>query len=67
MGANTPRVPPTLGDTRCSFCGKPGDEVAAIVCGPSTDTAICDECVELCAEIVAEQSVSGPAPPPAAA
>lgn len=66
MGANRPRVPPTLGDIRCSFCGKPGDKVAAIVCGPSTNIAICDECVELCGEIIAEHTDPGRIPPAAA-
>jgi len=52
---------------RCSFCGKRGDEVAAIVCGQTPDIAICNECVDLCAEIIAEQTAPGPTPPPAVA
>ena len=54
-------------ELRCSFCHKPGDQVAALVCGPTTDIAICDECVELCSEIMAEQTNPGPDPPSAAA
>jgi ATP-dependent Clp protease ATP-binding subunit ClpX len=37
----------------CSFCGKRQDEVNKIIAGP--DVNICDECVQLCAEIVAEE------------
>jgi hypothetical protein len=35
----------------CSFCLKPASEVATIVAGPGV--FICDECVGLCAEIIA--------------
>jgi ClpX C4-type zinc finger len=45
---------------RCSFCGKPRTEVESIVAGPTPAVAICNECVALCAEIIAEQH-----PPPA--
>ena len=45
---------------RCSFCGKPRAEVESIVAGPTPAVAICNECVALCAEIIAEQN----APPP---
>ena len=43
---------------RCSFCGKRHAEVAAMVCGPTPETAICDQCVELCAEMLAEAAGS---------
>lgn len=36
----------------CSFCGKSQDEVAKLIAGPSV--FICDECVDLCNEIVQE-------------
>ncbi|MFA7692013.1 MAG: ATP-dependent Clp protease ATP-binding subunit ClpX [Candidatus Hydrogenedentales bacterium] len=36
----------------CSFCGKRHDEVNKLVAGP--DVNICDECVRLCSDIVAE-------------
>ncbi|HPV40780.1 MAG TPA: ATP-dependent Clp protease ATP-binding subunit ClpX [Spirochaetota bacterium] len=36
----------------CSFCGKSQDIVKKLVAGP--DVYICDECIELCNEIVAE-------------
>jgi ATP-dependent Clp protease ATP-binding subunit ClpX len=64
MSAEHPKAPPVmLKDIRCSFCGKPGQR-GRVVCGPTPDIAICDECVELCAEIIAEQT--GQDPPPAA-
>ena len=44
-----------LPTVRCSFCGKPRDEVRSIVCGATSDLAICNECVELCSEIMAEE------------
>jgi ATP-dependent Clp protease ATP-binding subunit ClpX len=40
---------------RCSFCGKPRSAVASIVAGPTPQVAICNECVELCGEIIAEK------------
>jgi hypothetical protein len=41
---------------RCSFCGKTYAEVETMVCGPTPSVAICNECVELCTEIIAEES-----------
>ncbi len=38
---------------RCSFCGKPQEEVRKLIAGPSV--FICDECVELCREIISEE------------
>jgi ATP-dependent Clp protease ATP-binding subunit ClpX len=37
----------------CSFCGKSQDEVRKLIAGPTV--YICDECVELCNEIIAEE------------
>ncbi len=39
---------------RCSFCNKPEDQVRKLITGPG-GVSICDECVELCAEIVEEE------------
>lgn len=41
-------------DVRCSFCGKSGDQVRKMISGPS-GTYICDECIELCAELIEEE------------
>jgi len=38
---------------RCSFCGKSRDEVKKLIAGPTV--YICDECIDLCNEIVAEE------------
>lgn len=38
---------------KCSFCGKGQDEVRKLVAGPGV--YICDECVELCSEIIDEE------------
>ncbi len=38
---------------RCSFCGKPQDQVRRLIAGPNV--YICDECVELCQEIINEE------------
>lgn len=40
-------------DCKCSFCGKQQDEVDKLIAGP--DVYICDECIELCNEIVTEE------------
>ncbi len=40
-------------DLRCSFCGKSQREVRKLIAGPSV--YICDECVELCNDIVTEE------------
>ena len=37
---------------RCSFCDKPQDQVRRIVAGPGV--YICDECITLCQEIIAD-------------
>src|SRR5690554_3672733 len=41
------------GKLKCSFCGKPQEQVKKLVAGPGV--YICDECVELCNEIIAER------------
>lgn len=38
---------------QCSFCGKTQDQVKKLIAGP--DVYICDECVELCNEILDEE------------
>ncbi len=42
----------------CSFCGKNQDQVKRLIAGPGA-VYICDECVELCQEIINEESQSG--------
>ncbi|MGY3766967.1 ATP-dependent Clp protease ATP-binding subunit ClpX [Vagococcus vulneris] len=40
-------------DVRCSFCGKSQDEVKKLVAGPGV--YICNECIDLCKEIIDEE------------
>lgn len=39
---------------RCSFCGKPQDQVRKLIAGPN-GAFICDECVDICSEIIEEE------------
>lgn len=43
----------TSGNYRCSFCGKSQEEVKKLIAGPTV--YICDECIELCNEIMVEE------------
>ena len=47
-GARKPTAPLT-----CSFCGKHQRQVDKLVAGP--DVYICNECVERCVEIIAQE------------
>ena len=40
----------------CSFCGKSQHEVRKLIAGPTV--FICDECVELCMDIIKEENKS---------
>ena len=40
-------------EVRCSFCGKPQSQVHKLIAGPN-GAYICDECVDICAEIIDE-------------
>src|SRR3989441_6478088 len=51
----------TRGQYHCSFCGKSQDQVRRLIAGPGA-VYICEECVDLCREIIDEESA-----PPAAA
>ncbi|MEY3213855.1 MAG: ATP-dependent Clp protease ATP-binding subunit ClpX [Pseudomonadota bacterium] len=48
------RKPSDGKELSCSFCGKSQKEVRKLIAGPSV--YICDECVELCNEIITEES-----------
>ncbi|HRX57958.1 MAG TPA: ATP-dependent Clp protease ATP-binding subunit ClpX [Eubacteriales bacterium] len=43
---------------RCSFCGKAQEDVHRIIAGPGVN--ICNECVELCREIIEEDAEAEP-------
>ena len=44
---------------RCSFCGKTQDQVRKLIAG-SDNVFICDDCIELCAEILEEEFAGQP-------
>lgn len=43
-------------DVRCSFCGKDSSQVKRIIAGPNA--YICNECVDLCKEIISQETDS---------
>jgi ATP-dependent Clp protease ATP-binding subunit ClpX len=49
----TKKKPPKSNNYRCSFCGKNQEEVKKLIAGPTV--FICDECIELCNEIMVEE------------
>ena len=44
----------------CSFCGKSQDQVKRLIAGPGS-VYICNECVDLCQEIISEETQTGKA------
>ncbi|MBP3338444.1 MAG: ATP-dependent Clp protease ATP-binding subunit ClpX [Lachnospiraceae bacterium] len=48
------RMDEEKGKIKCSFCGKAKEEVRKIIAGPN-NTFICDECIEICSEIIEEE------------
>lgn len=47
---------PTTTELHCSFCGKPQSQVAKLVAGPN-GVYICDECIETCREMLADNGI----------
>jgi ATP-dependent Clp protease ATP-binding subunit ClpX len=43
---------------RCSFCGKSQQQVRKLIAGPN-GAFICDECIDICSEIIEEELVDG--------
>jgi ATP-dependent Clp protease ATP-binding subunit ClpX len=48
-----PRVGETGDLLKCSFCGKSQKQVKKLIAGPGV--YICDECIDLCNEIIEEE------------
>ena len=46
---------------RCSFCNKTQDQVRKLIAGPN-GAYICDECVDICSEIIEEEFQDHPEP-----
>jgi hypothetical protein len=55
------RDPDWAENLRCSFCGKDKHTVAKLIAGPGV--YICDECVDLCDQILVEQRKPVPSQP----
>src|SRR3989440_3676824 len=49
----------TRGQYHCSFCGKSQEHVRRLIAGPGA-VYICDECVDLCREIIDEEQTPQP-------
>jgi hypothetical protein len=59
------KKPDTANRLKCSFCGKSDNQVKKLIAGPGV--YICDECVDLCNEIISEElfeSAPRKKPPP---
>lgn len=55
---DTPKYGSGFGNLTCSFCGKSQREVKKLIAGPSV--YICDECIDLCNDIIREEGQKGP-------
>ena len=53
MSKDDNMTPPTVKVRRCSFCGKPHDQVRRFVQGP--EAGICNDCILLCQEIISQE------------
>ena len=51
-------MPTPVADLRCTFCGKPHTDVGKLVAGPGV--YICDECVNLCVDVIAKATHAEP-------
>lgn len=51
-------MPAQTADLRCTFCGKAHTEVSKLVAGPGV--YICDECVNLCVDVIAQAADAEP-------
>ena len=49
------------GTLSCSFCGLPQERVKKLIAGPA-GVCICNECVELCNDIITDDEVEQPKP-----
>ena len=47
-------------DLKCSFCGKSQAEVKRLIASPSGDSFICDECIDVCKEIIKDEKIVVP-------
>jgi hypothetical protein len=54
-------MPKQIAELRCSFCGEQHVDVAKLVAGPGV--YICDECVNLCVDVIAKATDAQPSLP----
>jgi ATP-dependent Clp protease ATP-binding subunit ClpX len=59
MTSDTAPGPAAL-EVNCSFCTKPSSAVAKVIAGPGV--YICNECVQLCNDILVEEQQASPPP-----
>jgi ATP-dependent Clp protease ATP-binding subunit ClpX len=50
-----PVHPQTKAELTCSFCGKSGEQVEVLIAPNDGSAYICDKCVDLCNEIIADR------------
>jgi alkylhydroperoxidase/carboxymuconolactone decarboxylase family protein YurZ len=48
---------------RCTFCGKSQEQVQRLIAGPG-GVYICNECINLCREIIEDEQAGAPSPKP---
>lgn len=49
-------------EPHCSFCNKSRRHVRKLIAGPKA--FICDECVDICLDVLSEERIDAPAPAP---
>jgi ATP-dependent Clp protease ATP-binding subunit ClpX len=49
---------------RCSFCGKASSDVHTVIASQLNDARICDECIDLCNQLIVESGDDEGNPPP---
>jgi ATP-dependent Clp protease ATP-binding subunit ClpX len=52
--------PRTKANLTCSYCGKSGEQVEVLIAPRDRRVYICDECVDLCNEIISEARTRRP-------
>jgi hypothetical protein len=63
MNPTEPPREPQPAYLRCSFCNKSQRDVKKLIAGPAVQ--ICDECVDICLDIIAEDRKDAPSEPEA--
>ncbi len=48
------------GTFSCSFCGKPQKQARKLIASPGGDAFICDECIDICQDIIREEALNSP-------